>query len=82
MLTTAPAQTTTCDVECRLQAAARAFNANRWIFCDPKVAIGQKVEYFDRVNFSHCVLRTTRHVAPKMQLCRYKKILCERPTAT
>ena len=49
MLTTAPAQTTTCDVECRLQAAARAFNANRWILCDPKVAIAKKLEYFDRV---------------------------------
>ena len=43
MLTTAPVQTTTCDVECRLQAAARAFNANRWILCDPKVSIGQKL---------------------------------------
>ena len=41
--------TTTCDVECRLQAAARAFNANRWILCDPKVSIAQKLEYFDRV---------------------------------
>ena len=49
MLTTAPVQTTTCDVECRLQAAARAFNANRRILCDPKVAIAQKLEYFDRV---------------------------------
>ena len=49
MLTTAPAQTTTCDVECRLQAAARAFNANRWILCDPKVTIAHKLEYFDRV---------------------------------
>ena len=49
MLTTAPAQTTTCDVECRLQAAARAFNANRWIVCDPKVAIAHVLEYFDRV---------------------------------
>ena len=41
MFTTAPVQTTTCDVECRLQAAARAFNANRWILCDPKVSIRQ-----------------------------------------
>ena len=49
MLTTAPVQTTTCDVECRLQAAARAFNANKWILCDPKVSIAQKLEYFDRV---------------------------------
>ena len=49
MLTTAPVQTTTCDVECRLQAAARAFNANRWILCDSKVSIAQKLEYFDRV---------------------------------
>ena len=49
MLTTAPVQTTTCDVECGLQAAARAFNANRWILCDPKVSIAQKLEYFDRV---------------------------------
>ena len=46
MLTKAPAQTTTCDVECRLQAAARAFNANRWVLCDPKVAIAQKLECF------------------------------------
>ena len=52
MLTTAPVQTTTCDVECRLQAAARAFNANRWILSDPKVSIAQKLEYFDRVTHS------------------------------
>ena len=45
MLTTSTVQTTTCDVECRLQAAAKAFNTNRWILCDPKVSI----EYFDRV---------------------------------
>ena len=45
MSTTAPAQTTTCDdVECRLQAAAKVFNANRWTRCDPKVAIVQKME--------------------------------------
>ena len=49
MLTTSTVQTTTCDVECRLQAAAKAFNANRWILCDPKVSIAQKIEYFDRV---------------------------------
>ena len=49
MLTTSTVQTTTCDVECRLQAAAKAFNANRWILCDPKVLIAQKIEYFDRV---------------------------------
>ena len=29
--------------------ARRAFNANRWILCDPKVSIAQKLEYFDRV---------------------------------
>ena len=49
MLTTTPVQTTTCDVECRLQAAAKAFNAHRWILCDPKVSMSQKLEYFDRV---------------------------------
>ena len=49
MLTTTPAQTTTCDVERRLQAAAKAFNANRSILCDPKVSIAQKLECFDRV---------------------------------
>ena len=49
MLTTAPVQTTTCDVECRLQATARAFNANRWVLCSPKVSLAQKLEYFDRV---------------------------------
>ena len=49
MLTTSTVQTTTCDVECRLQAAAKAFNANRWILCDPKVSIAQKIEFFDRV---------------------------------
>ena len=48
-MSTAPAQTTTCDVECRLQAAARVFNANKWILCDAKVAIAQRLEYFDRV---------------------------------
>ena len=49
MLTTSTVQTTTCDVECRLQAAAKTFNSNRWILCDPKVSIAQKIEYFDRV---------------------------------
>ena len=49
MLTTAPVQNITCDVECRLQAAARAFNANRWFLCDPKVSIAQKLECFDRI---------------------------------
>ena len=44
MLTTAPAQTTTCDVECRLQAAANAFNANWWILCDPNVSIAQELD--------------------------------------
>ena len=41
MLTTAPVQTTTCDGECRLQAAARAFNANKWILCDRKASIAE-----------------------------------------
>ena len=49
MLTTSTVQTTTCDVECRLQAAAKTFNANKWILCDPKVSIALKIEYFDRV---------------------------------
>ena len=49
MLTTSTVQTTTCDVECRPQAAAKAFNANRWILCDPKASIAQKIKYFDRV---------------------------------
>ena len=49
MLMTSTVQTTTCDVECRLQAAAKVFNANTWILCDPKVSIAQKIEYFDRV---------------------------------
>ena len=49
MLTTSTVRTTTCDVECRLQAAAKTFNANRWILCDPKVSIAQKIEYFDRI---------------------------------
>ena len=49
MLTTSTVQTTTCDVECRLQAAAKAFHANRWILCDPRVSIAQKIEYFDKV---------------------------------
>ena len=52
MLTTSTVQTTTCDVECRLRAAAAAvktFNASKWILCDPKDSISQKIEYFDRV---------------------------------
>ena len=43
-ISTAPALTTRCDVECRLQAAARVFNANRWILCGAKVAIAEKLE--------------------------------------
>ena len=52
MLTTSTVQTTTCDVECRVQAAAKVFNANRWILCDPKVSIARKIEYFDRSQLS------------------------------
>ena len=49
MLTTSTVQTTTCDVECRLWAAVKIFDANRWVLCDPKVSIPQEIEYFDRV---------------------------------
>ena len=39
MLMTAPVQTTTGHVECRRQAAARAFNANKYILCGRKLRL-------------------------------------------
>ena len=33
----------------RLKFFNAVFGPNRWILCDPKVSIAQKIEYFDRV---------------------------------
>ena len=49
MLTTTLSKSTTWDVDHRLQAASRIFNANRWIFCDSRIAISKRLEYFDCV---------------------------------
>ena len=44
MLTTTLGKSTTWDVDHRLQAASRAFNANRWILCDSRIAISRRLE--------------------------------------
>ena len=49
MLTTTLSKSTTWDVDHRLQAASRIFNANRWISCDSRIAISKRLEYFDCV---------------------------------
>ena len=49
MLTTTLGKSTTWDVDHRLQAASRAFNANRWILCDSRIAISRRLGYFDCV---------------------------------
>ena len=37
------------DVEYHLQAASRAFWANKWVLCDKQIPIGLRIEYFDAV---------------------------------
>ena len=49
MLTTTLEKSTNWDVDHRLQSASRIFNANRWIFCDSRIAISKRLEYFDCV---------------------------------
>ena len=49
MINTAGSKNIHLDVRHHLQAASRAFHANRWILCDKGVSILHRLRYFEKV---------------------------------
>ena len=49
MISAAGSRNTHLDLQHHLQAASRAFHANKWILCDKGVSILHRLRYFDKV---------------------------------
>ena len=49
MISAAGSRNTHLDLQHHLQAASRAFHANKWILCDKNVSILHRLQYFDKV---------------------------------